>query len=345
MRALNALLSRCCMVGNVVLLFVGIRLVNVFLRVPEMIEVTNERSLSPGKSLRKAQTRQMSYDDRHRQSIRDFQIRVEQVFLNSIPTPGVRRFGIKGSLVLVSRTVEFLGSVDRKDRRHEEQDDPFVKISLEESSDAGSHLDFGILKEMRNKLENEFGLGFLYFFQGQWHANEYVVRIMKELLPSFFPSQLSVTEGTDGMELPFLSVRFPLDNHDLSAALYILSQDSPYYLQCYYIFQRAFMLSVFSFFFLIRQERVWVVTNAVGDLRILFDIILVSTGKATDVTMLIIRREPALRCLCNREIVSLDELEEIASFQDKCEHVGLKHKMIKNVKSRDVIRQGLDKIQ
>ncbi|GJU61421.1 hypothetical protein Tco_1243256 [Tanacetum coccineum] len=33
------------------------------------------------------------------------------------------------------------------------------------------------------------------------------------------------------------------------------------------------------------------------------------------------------------EIVSLDEEEEIASFQDKYEHVGQKHKMIKNVKS------------
>ncbi|GKE90869.1 hypothetical protein Tco_1571964 [Tanacetum coccineum] len=33
------------------------------------------------------------------------------------------------------------------------------------------------------------------------------------------------------------------------------------------------------------------------------------------------------------EIVSLDEEEEIASFQDKYEHVGQKYKMIKNVKS------------
>ncbi|GKB27143.1 hypothetical protein Tco_0866544 [Tanacetum coccineum] len=33
------------------------------------------------------------------------------------------------------------------------------------------------------------------------------------------------------------------------------------------------------------------------------------------------------------EIVSLDEEEEVASFQDKYEHVGQKHKMIKKVKS------------
>ncbi|GKC27678.1 hypothetical protein Tco_1034972, partial [Tanacetum coccineum] len=32
------------------------------------------------------------------------------------------------------------------------------------------------------------------------------------------------------------------------------------------------------------------------------------------------------------EIVSLDKLEEIASFQDKYEHVGQKHKLIKKVK-------------
>nr|GEY34429.1 hypothetical protein [Tanacetum cinerariifolium] len=34
------------------------------------------------------------------------------------------------------------------------------------------------------------------------------------------------------------------------------------------------------------------------------------------------------------EIVSLDEEEEFASFQDKYEHVGQKHKLIKKVKSR-----------
>nr|GEY17732.1 hypothetical protein [Tanacetum cinerariifolium] len=34
------------------------------------------------------------------------------------------------------------------------------------------------------------------------------------------------------------------------------------------------------------------------------------------------------------KIVSLDEEEEVASFQDKYEHVGQKHKLIKKVKSR-----------
>ncbi|GJT57194.1 hypothetical protein Tco_0992248 [Tanacetum coccineum] len=35
----------------------------------------------------------------------------------------------------------------------------------------------------------------------------------------------------------------------------------------------------------------------------------------------------------HREIASLDEEEEIARFQDKYDHVGQKHMMIKNVKS------------
>ncbi|GKF61096.1 hypothetical protein Tco_0181150 [Tanacetum coccineum] len=64
MRALNALLSRCCMVGNAVLLFVGIRLVNVFLRV-----VTNEKVAVAREKLKEAQTCQKSYADRHRRAL------------------------------------------------------------------------------------------------------------------------------------------------------------------------------------------------------------------------------------------------------------------------------------
>ncbi|GJW83173.1 DNA/RNA polymerases superfamily protein [Tanacetum coccineum] len=79
MRALNALLSRCCMVA-----------------------VAREK-------LKEAQTRQKSYADRHRRAL-EFQLG-EHVFLKVSPTRGVRRFGIKGKL-----SPRFIGPFEILDR-------------------------------------------------------------------------------------------------------------------------------------------------------------------------------------------------------------------------------------
>ncbi|GJZ46451.1 putative nucleotidyltransferase, ribonuclease H [Tanacetum coccineum] len=63
---------------------------------PEMIEVTNEKVAVAKEKLKEAQTRQKSYDDKHRRLL-EFQSG-EHVFLRVSPTRGVRRFGIKGKL-------------------------------------------------------------------------------------------------------------------------------------------------------------------------------------------------------------------------------------------------------
>ncbi|GJU80559.1 retrovirus-related pol polyprotein from transposon TNT 1-94 [Tanacetum coccineum] len=70
------------------------------------------------------------------------------------------------------------------------------------------------------------------------------------------------------------------------------------------------------------------------------DKLVVWSSKKQDCTSLSSAEADSDNQQCNGEIVSLDELEEIASFQDKYEHVCQNHKMIKNVNSRDDSRQG-----
>ncbi|GJY78796.1 retrotransposon protein, putative, ty3-gypsy subclass [Tanacetum coccineum] len=96
-------------IGNVVLLFVGIRFGALNHEGPEMIEVTNEKVAVAREKLKEAQTRQKSYADRHRRAL-EFQPG-EHVFLKVSPTRGVRRFGIKGKL-----SPRFIGPFEILDR-------------------------------------------------------------------------------------------------------------------------------------------------------------------------------------------------------------------------------------
>ncbi|GKC91062.1 hypothetical protein Tco_1151711 [Tanacetum coccineum] len=52
-----------------------------------------------------------------------------------------------------------------------------------------------------------------------------------------------------------------------------------------------------------------------------------------------------LRTVTTREVVSYDELDEIASFQDKYEQDGQNHKMIKKVKQDDDARLKISRTQ
>nr|GEV98307.1 putative nucleotidyltransferase, ribonuclease H [Tanacetum cinerariifolium] len=63
---------------------------------PEMIEVTNEKVAVAKEKLKEARTRQKSYADKHRKSLK-FQPG-DHVFLKVSPALGVRCFGIKGRL-------------------------------------------------------------------------------------------------------------------------------------------------------------------------------------------------------------------------------------------------------
>ncbi|GJZ42434.1 zinc finger, CCHC-type, retrotransposon gag domain protein, partial [Tanacetum coccineum] len=165
---------------------------------PEMIEVTNERSLSAREKLKEAQTRQKSYADRHRRAL-EFQPG-EHVFLKVSPTRGVRRFGIKGKL-----SPRFIGPFEILDRvgevsyrlalppqlshvhnvfhvsyfrgysvsssstpsrpSHEEQDDPFCQNPLEESSRAGSHLgDRGVYTDFLSSFSSMITANVPHFY-------------------------------------------------------------------------------------------------------------------------------------------------------------------------------------
>nr|GEZ75188.1 retrotransposable element Tf2 [Tanacetum cinerariifolium] len=100
---------------------------------PEMIEVTNEKVAVAKEKLNEARTRQKSYADKDRKSL-EFQPG-DHVFLKVSPARGVRRFGIKGKL-----SPRFIGPFEILDRSHEEQDYSFRQDSLEEPSQARSHL-------------------------------------------------------------------------------------------------------------------------------------------------------------------------------------------------------------
>nr|GFB65569.1 hypothetical protein [Tanacetum cinerariifolium] len=65
-----------------------------------MIEVTNDKVAVAKEKLKEARTRQKSYADKHCRSL-EFRPG-DRVFLKVSPARGVRRFGIKASLVLVS---------------------------------------------------------------------------------------------------------------------------------------------------------------------------------------------------------------------------------------------------
>nr|GEY04850.1 retrotransposon protein, putative, Ty3-gypsy subclass [Tanacetum cinerariifolium] len=119
---------------------------------PEMIEVTNEKAVVSKEKLKEACTRQKSYADKHRRSLK-FQLG-DHVFLKVSPARGVRRFGIKGKLSpRFIRPFEILDRVGEVSYRlalppqlshvhnsHEEKDYSFHQDSLEEPSRAGSHL-------------------------------------------------------------------------------------------------------------------------------------------------------------------------------------------------------------
>nr|GFC98423.1 putative nucleotidyltransferase, ribonuclease H [Tanacetum cinerariifolium] len=76
---------------------------------PEMIEVTNKKVAVAKEKLKEARTRQKSYADKHRRSLK-FQPG-DHVFLKVSPTRGVRRFGIDGKL-----SPSFIGPIEILDR-------------------------------------------------------------------------------------------------------------------------------------------------------------------------------------------------------------------------------------
>nr|GFC79681.1 putative reverse transcriptase domain-containing protein [Tanacetum cinerariifolium] len=63
---------------------------------PEMIEMTNAKVAVAKEKHKEARTRQKSYANKHRRSLK-FQPG-DHVFLKVSPARGVRRFGIKGKL-------------------------------------------------------------------------------------------------------------------------------------------------------------------------------------------------------------------------------------------------------
>ncbi|GJU40142.1 putative nucleotidyltransferase, ribonuclease H [Tanacetum coccineum] len=70
--------------------------VNIGVKGPELIEITNEKVAVAKEKLKEARSRQKSYADKHRRDL-EFQVG-DRVFLKVSPFRGVKRFGIKGKL-------------------------------------------------------------------------------------------------------------------------------------------------------------------------------------------------------------------------------------------------------
>ncbi|GKF69252.1 hypothetical protein Tco_0202309 [Tanacetum coccineum] len=143
MRALNALLSRCCwdQVGEHIL------------EGPEMIGVTNEKVAVAREKLKEAQTRQKSYADRHRRALEfqpgPFEIldRVGEVSYRLALPPQLSHVHdvfhvslLRGYKYHPLHVVSYPFDQIHEDLSYTEEDDPFCQNSLEESSRAGSHL-------------------------------------------------------------------------------------------------------------------------------------------------------------------------------------------------------------